>query len=51
LIEANAQVLELIRTYPELSKYMSRGDDGQLIITDEGWDSVIAEQQKAVTNT
>jgi hypothetical protein len=41
LHEVNQQVLELIQTYPELAKYLDRGDDGQLVITDEGWDSLL----------
>jgi Ni,Fe-hydrogenase III component G len=28
LIEANQQVLELLQTYPELTKYLTRGEDG-----------------------
>ena len=51
LHEANQQVLELIQTYPELAKYLERGDEGQLTISDEGWDALLDKQRKAVTNT
>lgn len=48
LIEANAQVLELLSTYPELAKFVSRGEDGQLTISDEGFDSLIEKQQASM---
>ena len=48
LIEANAQVLELLSTYPELAKFISRGEDGQLTISDEGFDSLIEKQQASM---
>ena len=51
LRESNAQVLELLKAYPELAKYLTRGDYGELEISDEGWDSMIADQEKAVRNT
>jgi hypothetical protein len=34
-----------------LAKYLDRGEDGQLIITDEGWDALIEQQRKVVNNT
>lgn len=48
LIEANAQVLELLSTYPELAKFISRGENGQLTISDEGFDSLIEKQQASM---
>lgn len=48
LIEANGQVLELLSTYPELAQYISRGDSGQLSISEAGWDAVIEEQQASL---
>ena len=51
LIEANQQVLELLQTYPELAKYLTRGEDGQLAIKDEGWNVMLDQQQKAVKNS
>lgn len=40
LVEANEQVLELIRKYPSLAGYMALGENGQLTIAQEGWDMV-----------
>ena len=51
LVEVNQQVLDLLQKYPELAKYSSRGEFGQLTISDEGWDTFIEKQQQAVTNT
>ena len=51
LIEANEQVLHLLETYPELVSYLERSENGQLSISDEGWDKVIESQKKAVANT
>ena len=50
LMETNQQVLELLNTYPQLAQYIGRGEDGQLTIDDEGWDKVIEDQQRAVSN-
>jgi Sec-independent protein translocase protein TatA len=41
LVEVNNQVLELLQTYPMLAKYLTRGEDGQLAVKDEGWDALI----------
>ena len=51
LIEANQQVLELLRTYPELAQYLSKGKYGQLTISDKGWDDILESQQQAVFRT
>lgn len=48
LIEANAQVLELLSTYPKLAEFIRRGEDGQLIILDKGFDSLIEKQQASM---
>ena len=50
LRESNAQVLELIQTYPELAKYVTRGEQGQLVISDKGWDEMINKQRQSVAN-
>ena len=50
IIEANAKVLALLETYPELANYISRGDMGQLIISQEGFDTVITNKQRAISN-
>lgn len=50
LRESNAQILDLIQTYPELAKYVTRGEQGQLIISDEGWDEMINKQKQSVAN-
>ena len=50
LIEANEQVLKLLQTYPELAQFLERGQYDQLIVSDEGWESMIEQQQKAVLN-
>ena len=50
LIEANSKVLTLLDTYPELAKYVSRGDMGQLVISQEGFDAVAASKQRAIGN-
>ena len=50
LIEANSKVLNLLDTYPELANYVSRGDMGQLVISQEGFDVVTANKQRAIGN-
>lgn len=37
LLAANEEVLELISAYPELARYLARGGQGQLTISEEGW--------------
>lgn len=51
LVKANQQVLELLTTYPELAKYISRGEDGQLAFQSGAWDKIINAQAKAVEAT
>lgn len=48
LIEANAQVLKLLSTYPELATFIRRGEDGQLTILDKGFDFLIEKQQASM---
>ena len=50
LSESNAAVLELLETYPELAAYLTKGEDGRLVITEEGWDYMEKEaQNRAIT--
>ena len=46
LIEANNQVLKMIQTYPELAKYIKRGENGELTINQEGRSEFTAKQQE-----
>lgn len=48
LIEANQAVIELIGTYKGLE--VSKGEFGQLTITDASWDKVIEQQWQTVQN-
>lgn len=47
---SNEQVLELLETYPELAHYITKGESGELQISDAGWDQIIADQKKAANN-
>ena len=51
LADSNAQVLELLDKYPELAKYLTRGKNGELEVTEAGWDYIEEQQQQAVQNT
>lgn len=55
LIETNNEVLTLLDAYPELIDYIKRGEEGQLTITEEGWDRVIdnklTQSQSAVLSS
>lgn len=46
LVEVNQQVLSLINKYPELAQYIERGSQGQMTISEQGWDKVLEEQIK-----
>lgn len=48
LVEANQQVLELLQTYPELSRHLNKGVYGQLTIDAKGWEEIIKNQQASV---
>ena len=50
LIKANEEVLKMLETYPELAQYITRGADGQLIISDEGRKAVIQDQKNKALN-
>lgn len=51
LVDVNQEVLKLIKTYPELAKYVEKGSYGQLTISQAGWDDLINSQQQAIINT
>ena len=46
LFQANQQVLEMLRNYPELAKYITRGENGQLIIAEEGQQAIINKAEQ-----
>lgn len=46
LVEVNQQVLSLINKYPELAQYIERGSQGQMTISEQGWNKVLEEQIK-----
>ena len=46
LVENNQKVLELLNLYPKLASYVSKGLYGQMIISDEGWDALMAQTQR-----
>lgn len=46
LVEVNQQVLSLINKYPELAQYIERGSQGQMTISEQGWDKVLEEQTR-----
>ena len=51
LIDSNAQVLELLDKYRELAKYLTRGKNGELEISEAGWDYIEGQQWQSVQNT
>ena len=50
LSDSNAQILELLDKYPELAKYLTRGEHGELEINEAGWEHVTEQQAQAVSN-
>jgi hypothetical protein len=48
LVNVNEQVLSLIERYPELE--VTTGEYGQLSISEDSWESVIAKQNAIITN-
>jgi hypothetical protein len=36
--------LDLLNTYPELVAYISKGVNGEITFSDEGWDAMTEEQ-------
>lgn len=51
LLEVNSQVLDLIAKYPELAQYVTRGENGNLEISEQGENQLIERQQRAVAAT
>lgn len=51
LLEANQQVLEMLETYPELAKYIERGEYGQLTITEEGRQKQMEAAEQGILNS
>ena len=50
LLEANSQVKDLIEQYPALAKYVTL-QNGRLIISEEGYDAVLKEQEQAYNSS
>ena len=52
LIAVNQQVLDLMEKYPSLAEggFISTGEYGQLIIKEEGWDSLYDQQNQLISN-
>lgn len=48
LIEANNEVIELLKLYPELAKYIQRGKHGELEISAEGRKEFLENQEAGV---
>lgn len=46
LVKANNTVLELINKYPELTSYVIQGEEGQMDISEEGWDVLVQQSQQ-----
>lgn len=46
LIKVNDQVIQLLNTYPELAKYLTRNEDGSLSLKPEGWTEVEEKAQQ-----
>lgn len=51
LYKANLEVIALMEKYPLLSKYITRQENGQLIISDEGWKEIEQDAFDQVNNT
>lgn len=50
LIEANNEVIELLKLYPELAKYIQRGEHGELEISGEGRKEFLENQEAGVVS-
>lgn len=48
LVDANQQVLELLKTYPTLANYISENEQGVLTISEEGWNTILEKQMQNV---
>lgn len=51
LIDTNNEVLKLLDTYPELINHIERLDNGQLIITETGWEQITISASDAIIYT
>lgn len=51
LLKVNEQVLDLITLYPQLMKYVTQGEYGQLEIRAEGTEELLRQQLEGVQNT
>lgn len=51
LLEANNQVIDLLKNYPKLAKYIQSGEDGNLTISTEGWRDYLEEVKQSVTSS
>lgn len=51
LLKVNEQVLDLITLYPQLMKYVTQGEYGQLEIRAEGIEELLGQQLEGVQNT
>jgi hypothetical protein len=40
-----------LSTYPDLAKYLTRGEHVELEFTEEGWNKVLKRQRQAVENS
>ena len=50
LIAVNQEVLRLIEQYPELGGFVTTGSNGQLSISDAGWNKIYDDQLQLITN-
>ena len=50
LADSNAEVLKLLETYPELAQYLTRGEHGELEISEAGWGYMEEYSSQALAN-
>ena len=50
LVAVNQEVLRLIEQYPELGDFVTTGSNGQLSISDKGWNKIYNDQLQLITN-
>lgn len=46
--ELNNKIMELITLYPQLAQFVEIAENGQMSISDKGWEQIIEDQQKKV---
>lgn len=51
LLEVNQQVMDIINKYPDLAQFVEVGENGQLILSEEGEQQYVDTRQQAVTAT